>query len=277
MNGALLFWVRHTPTSHFSSEISALQRDEPISPKKSLRRLTPFLDADGVLRVGGRLQKSVLDYNKHPAIIPRDSKLSLLLIQRAHQKTLHGGTQVTLALLRQSFWIVGGRAPVRSYIHKCVTCVRQHGATATQKMGELPSVRTRPARPFCHSGVDYAGPFILKTWRGRGAKTYKAFLVIFICLATSAVHLEAATDYSTHSFLGAYRRFVSRRGVCASLRSDCGTNFIGADAELRKLFSAASKDLAELRSFLTNDQTTWIFNPLRHRISAGNGRRASGR
>ncbi|XP_039304825.1 uncharacterized protein LOC120357689 [Solenopsis invicta] len=62
-------------------------------------------------------------------------------------------------------------------------------------------------------------------------------------MATSAVHLELATDYSTAGFLAAFKKFCSRRGICATLASDYGTNLVGADAELRRLFSSASKEL----------------------------------
>nr|XP_034178185.1 uncharacterized protein LOC117603301 isoform X1 [Osmia lignaria] len=85
--------------------------------------------------------------------------------------------------------------------------------------------------------------------------------VIFVCFATSAVHLELISDYSSDGVLAAYRRFVSRRGIWQTLFSDCGTNFQGADAELRRLFSSASKELHELAGRLANDGTKWKFNP----------------
>lgn len=129
-------------------------------------------------------------------------------------------------------------------------------------MGSLPPARVTPARAFLHSGVDYAGPYTLRTWRGRASRTYKAYLVVFICLSTSAVHLDLATDYSTQGFLATYRRFIARRGRCITMTSDCGTNFVGADAELRRLFNSASKDAAELANLLAADGTEWKFNPL---------------
>lgn len=112
-----------------------------------------------------------------------------------------------------------------------------------------------------HTGVDYADPFTLRTCRGRSSKHYKGFLVVFVCFATSAVHLELATDYSSQGFIAAYRRFTGRRGVCASLSSDCGTNFVGADAELRRLFSAASNEMTIISHHLVTSGTEWRFNP----------------
>ena len=56
---------------------------------------------------------------------------------------------------------------------------------------------------------------------------------MFKCLTTRAVHLEIAGDMSTDSFILALRQFISRRGPTDIIRSDNGTNFIGAESELR--------------------------------------------
>jgi len=197
--------------------------DREAIPKSSpLFRLRPFLGDDGLLRLGGRLELSPLEYSaKHPLILPRSSELTLLLIADFHERTLHGGVQLTLSSLRQDYWVIGGRHPVRSFILKCVKCARVRGQLASQTMGQLPSLRVAPTRPFLHSGVDYAGPFMMRAWTGRSAKQYKAYLIVFVCFSTSACLLELATDYTTGGFLAAYRRFAGRRGVCATMHSDC--------------------------------------------------------
>ena len=61
--------------------------------------------------------------------------------------------------------------------------------------------------------------------------------------------------------MSAYKRFTARRGICASLTSDCGLNFIGADRELRELFEQASAQHAEITQLLAADGTEWRFNP----------------
>lgn len=128
-------------------------------------------------------------------------------------------------------------------------------------MGQLPPERVILSRPFLNTGVDYAGPYLIKTWRGKNARTYKAYIALFVCFSTSAIHLELVTDYTTDAFLVAYKRFASRRGLCATLTSDCGTNLKGADAELQRLFSAASKESHQLAMLLAQDGTQWKFNP----------------
>ncbi|XP_046431251.1 uncharacterized protein LOC124185009 [Neodiprion fabricii] len=128
-------------------------------------------------------------------------------------------------------------------------------------MGQLPQSRVTQSRPFLYSGVDYAGPFSIRASRGREAKSCKGYIVIFICFTTSAVHLELVSDYTTEAFIAAYKRFTSRRGICASIASDCGTNLVGADSELRRLLAASSKEFADIANILASHGTQWRFNP----------------
>ena len=169
--------------------------------------------------------------------------------------------QLILGSIRQTYWIVGGRAPVRSYILKCVLCARHRGIRVQQLIGQFPLARLTPALAFLNSGVDYAGPISLESWKGREHESYKGWLVILVCMATSAVHIEIVSDYTSDGFISAYRRFISRRGICKTIYSDCGTNFLGADQQLRKLFSSGSKEALDLDHLLLNDGTQWKSNP----------------
>ncbi|RLU19839.1 hypothetical protein DMN91_008398 [Ooceraea biroi] len=128
-------------------------------------------------------------------------------------------------------------------------------------MGQLPATRVTPHRPFLNIGDDYAGPITLKTFRGRGAKTYKGYFIVFVCFSSSAIHLEIATDYSTDGSIAAHKRFTSRRCICSTITSDQGTNFVGANAELRRLFRAATREWSEIANILANDGVEWKFNP----------------
>ncbi|XP_011309469.1 uncharacterized protein [Fopius arisanus] len=259
---ARILWIKLTQAAHFKDQLRSISRGERFSKSHPLTKLTPFIDHQGVLTVGGRLKFAHIGpESRNQAIIPRESRLAQLLIGQAQLRTLHGGTQLTLRQLRSSYWILGGRAPVRSFILKCVKCTRQREVRAQQLMGQLPPARLSPVRAFLNTGVDYAGPVSLRSWKGRGHKSYKGWLAIFVCMTTSAVHLEVVSDYSAEGFIAAYRRFTSRRGIAHSLFSDCGTNFLGADKELRKLFSSGSAHSRQLAQLLINDGTQWSFNP----------------
>lgn len=159
------FHLRTLQGMYFSKEITTLQDSHSIPISSTLRYLSPFLDGEGLLRVGGRLQQTPLSFDeKHPIVLPKH-QLSVLIATHAHLRSLHGGPQLTLRVLRQSYWLLGARNLVKNITHKCIKCVRERAALPHQLMGTLPSVRVQPSRPFSNTGVDYAGPFILRPLR----------------------------------------------------------------------------------------------------------------
>ena len=85
-------------------------------------------------------------------------------------------------------------------------------------MGPLPAVRLNPTRPFTYTGVDFAGPFMLKATELRGwPRFYKRYVSLFICLVVKAIHIEIVIDLTTTCFLAAFRRFTARRDNGQSL------------------------------------------------------------
>ncbi|XP_046671320.1 uncharacterized protein LOC124361317 [Homalodisca vitripennis] len=98
-------------------------------------------------------------------------------------------------------------------------------------MGDLPSDRVRPCRPFSNTGTVISGPVFIKASKRRNSPTSKGYIVIFVCLATKAVHLEVVTDMTSEAFIAAFKRFISRRGIVTNMYSDNGTNFVGAERE----------------------------------------------
>ncbi|XP_043481817.1 uncharacterized protein LOC122510922 [Leptopilina heterotoma] len=126
-------------------------------------------------------------------------------------------------------------------IRNCVVCVRDKARVGNQIMGELPP-RVSPSRPFSHMRMDYAGPFLVRSSSGRGSKSHKAWIVVFVCFDVKAIHLELVDDYTSAAFLAAFRRFTSRRSLPTDLYSDNGTNFREADRELSHTFRLVMKD-----------------------------------
>lgn len=223
-----------------------------------LLSLDPFLDS--ILRVGGRIRYSDLPSNQQRPILVPPSRIAELLIAQAHKDTLHGGTQVTLRILRERYWIVGARSKVHSFIHTCARCIRYAAKTPTQLMSDLPRPRVSRGRPFAHTGVVYAGPIQVRISAGRGHRAHKAYLAIFVCLSVRAVHLELVHDYSSSAFLVAFDRFVARRGYPHAIYSDNGTTFQGDDADLRAAFQRAISD-SETLSLLSTRGIAWHILP----------------
>ncbi|XP_070171009.1 uncharacterized protein [Polyergus mexicanus] len=257
---ASLFWLRYVQQRHFPSEIQALNDKSLLPRSSSLLSLYPFLGKDKLIRLGGRIDHSSLSYDeRHPIILPKH-RISDLLIAQAHKASLHGGTQLMLRILRQNYWIISARTSVKSLIRSCVKCVRERACTSQQLMGNLPQPRVTPSAPFSHTGVDYAGPMNIIPSVGRGQRSKKYYVAVFICLSTKAVHLEYIDDYATNGFLSAFRRFASRRGLPSDMYSDNGTNFQGADRELNTTFQRLVAD-PQIHDAIANDNVKWHFIP----------------
>lgn len=263
MRDALVRCVRLVQEAEFAEEIKCCRQEISMHKSSKLISLNPFVDDNGVLRVGGRLRHAAIAVDAaHPAILPRGCQLTELIIDWSHKSLMHGGAQLMLAHIRQRYWIIGAKGLLRQHVHRCVTCFRQRPRGSVQQMGDLPQARVTPARAFLRSGVDYAGPIAYKSRAGRGVRIEKGYVALFVCLSTKAVHVEFVSDLSTDTFLAAFRRFVARRGRCAELLSDNGTNFVGAK---RKLISVChsqqhNEDVARV---LAADGTTWRMIPPR--------------
>ena len=124
----------------------------------------------------------------------------------------------------------------------------QTAEISNEIMAPFPRVRVTPSRAFTTTSVDYAGPVLTKAQNIRTTKTFKSYIAVFVCMSTKAVHLELVSSLSSEAFKAALRRFVGRRGKPHTLYSDRGTNFIGADNELRRLVKSYEndKDLSSL-------------------------------
>lgn len=89
----------------------------------------------------------------------------------------------------------------------------------------------------------------------------KGYIAVYVCLSTRAVHLEAAGDMSTNTFLGTLKRFISRRGYPNEIWSDNGTNFVGADRTLQELLDQVRIHDKQASRFLSNLGIKWTFIP----------------
>ena len=97
-------------------------------------------------------------------------------------------------------------------------------------MADLPEQRLFRTPPFYHCGIDVFGPYKVRHGKPTRANpgTQKIWVLLFSCLYSRAVHLEPLESMDTASFKLAFNRFEAVRGTCAYLRSDAGSNFIGA-------------------------------------------------
>ena len=119
-------------------------------------------------------------------------------------------------------------------------------------MADLLKERLSQEPPFTYCGIDMFGPILVK----EGRKEMKRYGCRFKCLSNRAIHIKSTNSLSTDSFIEALRRFVSRRGNVRVIRTDNGTNFVGASAELNKTFSEMNHK--KINEFILNHGGRWI-------------------
>ena len=133
---------------------------------------------------------------------------------------------------------------VKSIQYNCVICKKLDKRLSEQIMGKLLVERLKPSPAWSCTAMDLCGPFKIKdeVKKRTIAKTYG---VIFNCLATRAVHVDLAADYSTEKLIMVLRRFVSIRGFPSNLYSDNGPQLVAANEELKNVVKGwNSKHLA---------------------------------
>lgn len=253
-NSSLNCIIKMSQHCFFSKEIKNLENKVNVKKESSLKFLDPFLDDNGIIRVGGRLKNAQYSFDKrHPIIMSAKCKFVKLLVNHIHEKYFHCSRSVIYTHLEHRYWFVGGINNVIKYvIRNCVFCTRLRAHTCTQLMGQLPAARVTPSRPFTHCGIDFCGPFTVRCLGHRSIKYNKSYAAFFICFSTRAVHIELVSDLSSDKFLQSLRRFIARRGLPSHCYSDNGKNFVGAS---NKLYQERNK----IVNFASTEGIKWHF------------------
>ncbi len=247
--------IRELQRKHFKKEIKLLTKG--IRPPTNL---DVYLDSNKLIRCGGRLQHAQLDPDAiNPILLPRDSPVTESYIRYIHCENGHVGTSHVLSKLRDRFWIVKGRAKVKSVIHRCVICRRWEGKSyRLPPIPPLPAARvqsTTSTTPFLHIGIDHFGPM---TIRGPNNVKDSVHILIFACLVTRAIHLEVVPDKSGMHCLLVLNRFTSIRRVPQLIISDNALTFtfvqplVGIKVQINDY---------KVQKFRNNNRIEWYFIP----------------
>ncbi|XP_055527696.1 uncharacterized protein LOC129720267 [Wyeomyia smithii] len=251
--------VKAIQQAHLGDEIKRVISNQTC---KRLGNLRPVYE-NGLLRVGGRLDRSVLPFAaKHQLILPDKDPVTKKLIRTLHMEHLHVGQAGLISIIRQRYWLLNAKSTVRQVTRSCVTCFRTKPVETKQLMGNLPTSRIVPSPPFAVTGVDYAGPFMVRQGSYR-PKLVKSYVAVYVCMATKAVHLEIVSDLTTDAFLASLKRFISRRGMVQQIHSDNATNFHGASNQLHELYRQFQnqQEVKKIQQFCEVREIQWHFIP----------------
>lgn len=275
--------VKAVQSKYYADEIEAITAKKIVTTG-SLRIHNPFLDKNGVLRVGTRLQQEEFDYNeRNPVVLPPisisddENHLSYQSIHDSHIDTNHGTISATMAHVRQGYFIPGLQAGVRRYIKACQRCQIIGAKTQTQIMGNIPRETTLRGPAFDHVTIDFMGPVTLSQPIPRSSRKIvdgevdtvhdKCWVLIVACYATNAYHFEVVPSMEAVSFLRAFENFTSTRGYPSSVRSDNQTSFHRAKGLLKAAYDVYLKSLTEvletIKELCTSRNILWSMNPPR--------------
>lgn len=213
----------------FEKEIEHLTENKMITKASPLFKMSPFLDENGLLRMGGRLHMSE-NYTlneKHPILLPK-CHVTLLLVRFQHNLLKHAGVSTLLTCLRNNYWIFGLRVLCKKVCRECVLCKRHDARACDQVIAPLPYDRISRSIPFSVVGMDHAGPVYCLDTGGK-----KHYILLFTCGVIRAVHLELVPSLSLKDFMLAFRKFCARRGLPSVIYSDNAKTFEAANNLLK--------------------------------------------
>ena len=233
-----------------------LQSQRKTIPPVYVTQFGLFLDHQQIIRCKGRVGNAPLSQeSKNPILLPSKHRLANLIIQDVHSKIKHSGIKDTLTTIRERFWIPRGREAVKRILRKYVTCRRVEGVPyRPPPTPDLPVERVSLDPPFAHTGLDFIGPLYIRDGKSSEKDSHKVYICLFTCAFTRAIHLELTPSLSVESFLLAFRRFVSRRGLPVTLMSDNAKTFRSASRDIRKITRSE-----EVLRYLSDNRITWNF------------------
>jgi len=199
LNNARTAWVTDCQREVYWKELSSLTSTTQSKKRPPLvRQLHLFHDKEGMIRCGGRIHNAPLtELARFPYLIPPKHPFTALVVLSVHSPLYHTGVIGTLTAIRQSYWISTGRQYVKALLHKCITCKRHSGKPyGAPDPPLLPTNRTMDVAPFNITGIDFNGALYVR----QDANEVKAYICLFTCATTRAIHLEVVTDLSTETY-----------------------------------------------------------------------------
>lgn len=234
-----LWWIKKTQQEALSTNTEQFQRDRV--------QFNIQKNGEGVLECRGRIE------GQYPIFLPDTASYTKALVFQAHLDTLHGGVTLTMAKLREQYWIPRLRRLVKLVRSSCYGCVRFRATSySSPPPGQLPTSRTQGETPYAVVGIDFAGPI---KYRIKANTDGKAYLILYACSLTRGVYLELLHSLETDEFMRSLKRFVARRGRPRIIYSDNGSTFKAA----AKLINLINKD-EKINNYLAKNSIEWKFN-----------------
>ena len=154
LENAQIKLISYVQSQCFPEEIAYRTKRHPTLVKKSSRlsKLSPFMGKEGLLRVGGRIDRASISFDsRHPVIISSKYHVVELIIRHFHERDGHIGARSVLAAVQQEFWIIGGRSRIRWVLGRCIQCRKKYSSPFEQVMAsrrESRRLKVHSSRPL---------------------------------------------------------------------------------------------------------------------------------
>ncbi|XP_078051454.1 uncharacterized protein LOC144477602, partial [Augochlora pura] len=193
--------IKNVQGRHFAREYNNLKRGISVHKDSKILALTPFIDDEGIIRIGGRLQKAALGYNqKYPILFAWSGRRPPLIFEYGHKGQSHTCIVRTLHAVRQEYWPIDGKYSARFIIRKRIRDFKVKQSNPVEYLREnLPRDRT-----MATNGV-------------------KVYLVVFVWVRTKAVHREIVSELSIEAFTTTLKGFFSRHDFGSPMYSNNAT------------------------------------------------------
>lgn len=110
-----------------------------------------------MIRVGGRLQRADLPFEqKCPILLPKDARITRLLIDQVHRSNGHPGALTVQNIIRQHFWVLSARGVIRKQLH-IVYCVSEYYLELPTYHGRSTATTTWPNQTIRKSWCWFCG------------------------------------------------------------------------------------------------------------------------
>ena len=221
--------------------------------------MAPFRDEVGIWRVGLRIRDYApfTEDKTPPAFLPRDSRLTLLLMEQAHSKK-HSGIAGTVAEFRMmGYWTTKATILAKSVKGKCVICRYLDKQPIGQIMGGIPAQQLVNPVAWGICEMDLFGPFLCRSDVNKRS-SMKVWGVVIVDRNSGAIHCDVALDYSTQEIIKALRRFASLRGWPTKICSDPGSQLMSSSGRLESWWKNMQTELGNLGS---EENFEWEISP----------------
>ena len=234
---------------------------KPVGDKGQFRQLKLYLDSQGIIRLHGRLNDEAFQEANRPILFAYNHPLTISYILHKHRCMNCSSVTYTLNALRRDIHTPKFRKQIVELVKKCITCRRLLSRPYRYpEHSPLNDYRLMCDQPFSMVGVDYIGPFTIRTSAENVKREKdKIWIILFSCLVSRAIYLVQVTDRKTETFLHALRELSSRRNT--EPKMFISDNEGAFKAAIKVLKSIAERP--EIKAVLDDKNIIWKFLPSR--------------